>query len=46
VIYCSSRILVPTHCNYATTEKEIYAVVFAVEKFRPNLLGGKVIVLY
>ncbi|MBN8095846.1 Ty3/Gypsy family RNase HI domain-containing protein, partial [Vibrio vulnificus] len=44
VIHYASKILNPTELNYATTEKEFLAVVYAVEKFRQYLVGSKVIV--
>jgi hypothetical protein len=44
VIYYASHVLNPTQMNYATTEKELLAVVYAFDKFRSYLLGTKVIV--
>ncbi|KAL2228571.1 UNVERIFIED_CONTAM: Retrovirus-related Pol polyprotein from transposon 17.6 [Sesamum indicum] len=44
VIYYASRMLDNTQSNYTTTEKELLAVVFALEKFCSYLLGTKVIV--
>jgi hypothetical protein len=44
VIAYASRMLDGAQCNYHTTEKELFVVVFALEKFRSYLLGTKVIV--
>ncbi|XP_016673268.2 uncharacterized protein [Gossypium hirsutum] len=44
IIRYASELLNPAQCNYTTTEKELYAIVFALEKFRAYLLGVKVIV--
>ena len=44
VIYYASRTLNEEQLNYATTEKELFAIAFAFDKFRSYLIGNKVIV--
>jgi hypothetical protein len=43
-ISSASKTLAGPQLNYATTEKELLAVVFAIDKFRSYLVGAKVII--
>ena len=44
VIYYTSWTLNDAQLNYATTEKELLAIVFSFDKFRSYLIGNMVIV--
>jgi hypothetical protein len=44
VVYYTRKTLNEEQLNYATTEKELRAVVFAFEKFRSYIVNSKVIV--
>ena len=43
-IYYATKTLNEAHINYATTEKELLAVVYALEKFRSYLIGSNIII--
>ena len=42
-IYFASKTLDEAQVNYATTEKEFLAVIYALEKFRSYLVGSKIV---
>jgi len=44
VIYYASKVLNDAQVNYATIEKEMLAIFYALEKFRSYLVGSKVII--
>ena len=44
VIWYTSKTLIKAQINYTTTEKELLAVVYALEKFQPYILGSKIII--
>ena len=43
-IWYASKTLVETQINYTTTTKELLAVVYALKKFRPYILGSKIVI--
>jgi len=43
-VYYASKVLNENQVNYSTTEKELLAVIFALEKFRSYLISSKVII--
>ncbi|CAM8881304.1 unnamed protein product [Rhodiola kirilowii] len=43
-IHYTSKVLNGAQMHYSTTEKELLAIVYAFDKFRPYLVGSKIIV--
>ena len=44
MVYYASKTLNEAQRNYTTTEKELLAVVYALDKFRAYLLGAEIII--
>lgn len=44
VIAFASRAIIGSECNYITTEKEMFSIIFACQKFRTYILEYPVIV--
>ena len=43
-IWYANKTLAEAQMNCTTTEKELFAVVYALEKFRPYILGCKIVI--
>ena len=43
-IWYASKTLVESQMNYTMSEKELLAVVYTLEKFRPYILGSKIVI--